>query len=436
MDIFDFLKIEEDEDSAEMGDTFECADLIGEDGYLYISQSLWKRLNEIYDRQTIRELITETVFQYNLEPPYKIFSEEELWEDFSALKNKDLDYLINMSDWSVPKPLNGISEEDYLYNGNKYYFARSSIGLKTSDHFAQSVRFLATNRDNKGITRTWQSKKMLHYIWNGLWGLKYTHLDRDVARACLRMRKYMAGQFRPSVAKQLYETFQAKRILDPSAGWGDRLSGFLSAEETEHYVGIDPNSAMHPKYKAQYDFYSQRVSGKKADFILSGSETVDLSEYKEYFDFCFTSPPYFDAERYTTEPTQSFLKYPTIDKWLEHFFFPTLKKCWDSLAVGGRLAINIVDVYVDPKNYTAEICKPMLDFMATLPNCHFEGTLGYQIAIRTSSRSMRSNHLATEDSETFDKNNSSNAPMCEPIWVWCKGKANKPLFLQNDFWFE
>lgn len=420
MDIFDLLSGDLEDDNPRIKKSYVPNDLLGADGYLDIPNYLWEHLNTIYDKHQIRTLINRAVFDNKLEPPYKLFTEDELWEDFDNLRHRDFNFLIESEQWYLPTEIRGTEEKDFTYQGKPFLIHRNTTGLKTSDNFSQKVRWLATNRDNKGMTRTWESEKMLYYIWNAIWGLKIDELNRSQARACLRMRKYMASQFRPTTAKFLYDNFQAKRVLDPSAGWGDRLSGFIASEKTEHYVGIDPNTLMHPCYEKQFDFYSQRVKGKRADFICNGSEHADLSDYKEYFDFCFTSPPYFDAERYSLEETQSFHQYQTVDKWLQGFLFPTLLNCWNSLAEGGRMAINIIDVYVDPKKYTAELCIPMLEFMKKMPNANYEGVIGYQIAQRKTSRATRS-ELKT--------------PMAEPIWVWCKGKADKPLFLQEDPWF-
>ena len=38
---------------------------------------------------------------------------------------------------------------------------------------------------------------------------------------------------------------------------------------------------------------------------------------KNNFDLCFTSPPYFDLERYSGEATQSYLKYPDVPPYQE-----------------------------------------------------------------------------------------------------------------------
>ena len=51
-------------------------------------------------------------------------------------------------------------------------------------------------------------------------------LNDKALREALSMRSYIASQFKPESAKVIYDTFQAKRVLDFSAGWGDRLVGF------------------------------------------------------------------------------------------------------------------------------------------------------------------------------------------------------------------
>lgn len=421
MDLFDLLGVEYQSDNG-IKDSYEPADLIGDDGYLNIPRHVWAHLNEIYDKHTIRTMLTDCVFEFDLEPPYKVYTESQLWKDFSVLQNRDLSDFVRSERWFSPKPLNDIGDAELTFQGNHRYLLRGkNFGMGTSDHFSQVPRFMATNRDRKGITLTWGDRKTLYYAWNSLWGLKADKVSRDTIRNCIGMRRYKPAQFKPSVARYLYELFGAKRVLDPSAGWGDRLSGFLASNCTEHYVGIDPNTAMHPCYQKQFEFYSQRVN-KRADFIHAPAEDADLSGYKEYFDFVFTSPPYFDAERYTTEDTQSFARYPHIDRWLQGFMRPTLRKCWDSLAQGGTMVINIVDVYNDHHKGTYKICKPILDFMATMPNCHYQGVIGYQMSVRPNRNQNENAHFA------------DRTPQAEPMWIWTKGESTHNLFRQTGFW--
>jgi hypothetical protein len=54
-------------------------------------------------------------------------------------------------------------------------------------------------------------------------------------------------QFKPTLFVTLIQFFQAKNVLDTSAGWGDRLIAALAANVS--YTGIDPAPALHMCYK-------------------------------------------------------------------------------------------------------------------------------------------------------------------------------------------
>ena len=87
-----------------------------------------------------------------------------------------------------------------------------------------------------------------------LWSLKFQEINSKTLRTAISMRKYIASQFRPSAAKTIYDFFNGKNILDFSAGWGDRLCGFL-ATDAESYVGVDPNSDAVSKYCDMIDSF-------------------------------------------------------------------------------------------------------------------------------------------------------------------------------------
>ena len=69
-------------------------------------------------------------------------------------------------------------------------------------------------------------------IWSsigGLWrGVNSTQdLSPKSVMEVLRLGTYIATQFKPIVAKVIYNMTDAKTVLDTSMGWGDRLAGFL-----------------------------------------------------------------------------------------------------------------------------------------------------------------------------------------------------------------
>ena len=60
---------------------------------------------------------------------------------------------------------------------------------------------------------------------------------------------------------------------------------------------------------------------------------------------CFTSPPYFDTEKYSEEPTQSYIKFPKENDWISGFLIKTIKNCHYGLKNEGYLALNIAKTF-------------------------------------------------------------------------------------------
>ena len=114
----------------------------------------------------------------------------------------------------------------------------------------------------------------------------------------------------------------------------------------------------------------------------------------------FTSPPYFDVERYTKDNSQSWKKYKTLNSWLDNFLFKSIEKAWKQLNSNGHMLINISDVYCH--HVINKICDPMNDFISKLENAKYEGALGMRMAKRPNSKAMKDGIFA------------------EPIWIWKK----------------
>ena len=124
-----------------------------------------------------------------------------------------------------------------------------------------------------------------------------------------------------------------------SCGWGGRLLGFLSAKNTKHYIGTEPSTKTYDgllKMKKDFSYL-----GKQVDIYKLGSE--EYTPKKESLDLCFTSPPYFDTEKYSLESTQSFVKFPTENKWINGFLKKTIENCYIGLKENRYMLINIAD---------------------------------------------------------------------------------------------
>ena len=77
--------------------------------------------------------------------------------------------------------------------------------------------------------------------------------------------------------------------------------------------------------------------------VVINNIVVEEYEPKDKFDLVFTSPPYFDTEKYSEEETQSYLKFPTYEKWLNGFLRKLVENSIDSLNKGGYFIINIAN---------------------------------------------------------------------------------------------
>lgn len=162
--------------------------------------------------------------------------------------------------------------------------------------------------------------------------------------------------FRPATAKALYEVYGKDncKVLDTSSGFGGRLLGFFTAKNTSEYVGIDPNTAESCNKFILY--MSRYFTNKKAYVNKMGSEDFTIEnypQYENYFDISFTSPPYFNIERYSDDITQSHVKFNTYDLWVDGFYRNTIYNSCNSLKLDGVFAVNIS--WVDNiKEYTEE----------------------------------------------------------------------------------
>jgi hypothetical protein len=62
-----------------------------------------------------------------------------------------------------------------------------------------------------------------------------------------------------------------------------------------------------------------------------------------FYDAAFSSPPYFNLETYTDEPTQCMNRYQELSAWFDGYVVPTLEMVHRGLAQDGIYAVNIAD---------------------------------------------------------------------------------------------
>lgn len=150
------------------------------------------------------------------------------------------------------------------------------------------------------------------------------------------------SNFRPTAAAAIYDKYARNgKVWDMSAGWGGRLLG-ASISKVHSYTGTDPSISTCYRLVEMKHFLLQTLKlNMEINIFPKGSE--EYRPEKESLDLCFTSPPYFDLEKYANEPTQSYLKFPEKNLWVEGFLRKTFENCYYGLKSGGHMAINIAD---------------------------------------------------------------------------------------------
>lgn len=219
--------------------------------------------------------------------------------------------------------------------------------------------------------------------------------------------------------EQILDT-RLQTVVDPCAGWGDRaLSAMTYRRENNefqftHYLGVDPNSALHDIYKNMVQMGTEEATSlglaeslPKINFICSTQEEVvdsdTIWDQLPAIDLVYTSPPYgvdegLGTERYGLDDPnqeQSYRRYTTLQDW-KNGFLGSLAKYITRVRPGGVLAINMTNNELAP-----DICDAFNDILKqkeTDWNIRYIGCL-------------------LVDGQGND-NNSTFHSCLNPVWVW------------------
>lgn len=171
------------------------------------------------------------------------------------------------------------------------------------------------------------------------------------------------SNFRPTAAAAIYDAFLPDKggvVWDPSCGFGGRLLGAMLCDKVTKYLGTDPATATFHGLEQMRDELLpmlKEFTGRElvVDIYQEGSEVDKPWIEKGSVDLCFTSPPYFNCEKYSNEDSQSYKQFPTPNEWLNGFMKRTLANCHKALHNDGTLVINLAGVKSAP-NLAIEFC--------------------------------------------------------------------------------
>ena len=390
--------------------------------YLSIEEDEWIWIKKTWEKEEVVEAISDVLHTY----PYPLpdISDEDVLDDYRKLKGTWWHDILIDGEWF---PRNSRSSKyELTFDGKPMYFRKISTGNRASNKFHLENRHKVDWVRMPSGWRTWQTPKGIRTVVRAFYTLEANlpNVNKKTIMLAVQMRKYVASQFKPVIAKAFYDYFKSENVLDFSAGWGDRFCGFYAGETTKHYVGIDPNLNNHQNYLKQEKYYSKYRTWfediKKATFIPQAAEDVDYTQYENYFDTIFTSPPYFNTERYSEDEGQSYLRYKQIDDWNKEFLHKALDKMIPTLKKGGILAVNIADVYSSPDKGYVDIVNPMNEFLES-KGLRYRGCIGMELQKRPNSAgagNAKSEYFSDELKDISKEN--KNIPFGEPIWIFEK----------------
>jgi len=405
-----------------------------DDKLVVLDNKLFEHINEVYGRDTFRDTLSEYIANERPVFPLKEITKDDMRNCFYELQKFDTSKIC------IPK--DQVQKEVFeKYDDYKYPYSNYGLGLinapsthnDVSNYFMQDLRLECSSYGFRAPKEVWENGtakdiwKCLGPIWRGINGVKKQNtravvggseteklvggeLSEKSYISAFRLGTYIATQFKPVVAKAIYDMTNAKTVLDTSCGWGDRLAGFF-ASDAEEYYGCDPNPNTYQRYQEQISSYNKLLSKpKKVQIWRCGAEDLPYHKLPK-IDVAFTSPPYFSTEEYNKggehQEDQSWHKFNEYDKWRDDFYLPVAEK---TMQVSKFMFVNIMDPKIKGKRYRSG--DELVDKFAK----KFMGQIGMRIMQRPKS-------------DTLFKDEKEKADFMNKMFienVWCFGPECKP----------
>lgn len=150
------------------------------------------------------------------------------------------------------------------------------------------------------------------------------------------------SNFKPAVARAVIQKYSAPGDLsvDFAAGYGGRLVGALTLDRS--YLGIDPAGRQVAGLKrCLATIRAFGVVPGHGEIRKGCAEDVLPTVPSRSAGLVFSSPPYFDWEKYSHQASQSFMRYRTYEEWVKRFVRPVLAESRRILVKGGYFAVNV-----------------------------------------------------------------------------------------------
>lgn len=221
----------------------------------------------------------------------------------------------------------------------------STIGLRLANSFHPQIWGVPARRHLRSPLEYFQDDDILRKLLSR--AVQFWPNRRCWNAQCLRsaLRIYGGGRvsnFRPAAARAIISRYSRKgeAVLDFSAGFGGRLLGCLTLPRK--YIAIDPATAQIVGLRDMRKRLS-RFALSEVRIVQGCAEDIMPTLSPNSIDLVFSSPPYFNVEKYGLDETQSYRRYPNYETWKRNFLRPVIAASHKVLRRGGHLVINIAN---------------------------------------------------------------------------------------------
>lgn len=253
-----------------------------------------------------------------------------LYKKMANINKNTFNELIKEFSFVIQKSYNGEYDKNKIYILEDWW--KNLVLNSVTDIFTEDCRIRCRHKPNEmSLLEHWNANKEKL--------LKSTN-DIMKLRELLYYTSLQCNNFNISIALTIFRLFKSKRILDITAGWGDKLVAAIG-HDADYYFSSDPNLCMYDKYNHIIDTLAN--GGDKKNFIVENRsfEFVMLPLNKR-FDMCLGMIPFYGKFIYSNSPEDPEFKYKTSDDWYKKFLLYSVKKSINVLAVGGYIIIYYI----------------------------------------------------------------------------------------------
>lgn len=142
------------------------------------------------------------------------------------------------------------------------------------------------------------------------------------------------SNFDPVLAEIMYKWFCKPNgyILDPFGG--EQTKGVVAGELGYKYKAVEFRQDQVELNKRKTEKY------KNVDYVCGDSNNIDELIKEKDFDFCFTSPPYYDLEVYSKEDMSALGTYREFMQSYQNIF----QKCYEKMKDNTFLVVKICEI--------------------------------------------------------------------------------------------